>query len=102
MKKIVLYAALVLLVCLALPSLSLAAPPPCDTRCSCAVPCNTLCSNSGAMTCGFYGDCSDLCRVASASPFDAPIREPFRAAPALCSASAAQKIAPAEAVFSLP
>jgi hypothetical protein len=102
MKKIVLYAVFILVACLALPSLSLAAAPPCNTRCSCAVSCSTLCSNSGTITCGFYGDCRDLCRVASANLFDAPIPEPFHAAPALCSASAVQETAPVEAVFILP
>jgi hypothetical protein len=46
-------------------SAALAGPPSCDERCSCEVPCWTLCSNPGTINCGIYGDCADLCRTSS-------------------------------------
>jgi hypothetical protein len=78
--------------CLVLPSLGFAAPPDCDTRCSCAVSCSTLCSNGGVITCGKYGDCIDLCGRVAAN--QAPVQAPFFAAPEACSAPAAQDAAP--------
>lgn len=70
---------------------SWAAPPPCDTRCSCAVSCSTLCSNPGVITCGYYGDCIDKCgfRAAAAA-------SPVVTAPPVLATEAPESCAPAQ------
>jgi hypothetical protein len=80
-------AVLAILVLPGVASDSWAGPPPCDTRCSCAVSCDTLCSNGGAITCGFYGDCIDLCDSRAAAATSPVVTNPPAleiTAPAAC------------------